>query len=69
MMTRTIVIGSMTNAQKAGRLLRAHGIRTHLTKTESETRNGCIYALELVERDLHNACIALRAGGIEHRVL
>ena len=69
MMIRTVVIGSMTNTQKAGRLLRAHGIRTRLTKTDSTLRGGCVYGLEINEGNLREACAALRAAGIEHRLL
>lgn len=67
---RIVVIGSMTNAQKARRMLSSHGIRAHLTKTDSTTHgNGCVYGLEIADGDLYNACNTLRAGGVEYRVL
>ena len=70
MMTRIVVIGSMTSAQRARRILSAQGFRVRLTKTESAVRGGgCVYGLEVAEGDLHGACTALRAGGIEYRLL
>ena len=68
-MNRIVLIGSMTNAQKAKRALSARGIRVRLTKTDTGGSGGCVYGLELNEADILTACAVLRANGIEYRML
>lgn len=69
-MNRIIVIGSMTNAQKAKRALLARGLRVRLTKNDALGHgNGCVYGVELAETDLLTACGILRAIGTDYRVL
>lgn len=68
-MNRIIMIGSMTNAQKAKRALSAKGIRVRLVKNDNPSHGGCIYGIELAEGDLLSAFPILRGIGIEYRVL
>ena len=69
-MNRIIMIGSMTNAQKAKRALLSRGIRVRLTKNDNPTRGGgCVYGLEIAEGDLFGASSTLRSLGLEYRVL
>ena len=69
-MNRIIMIGSITNAQKAKRALSAKGIRVRLTKTDATDRSGgCIYGIELGEGDLLTACGILRTIGLEYRIV
>ena len=69
-MNRIIMIGSITNAQRAKRALLARGIRARLTKNDATDRkSGCVYGIELAEGDLLTACGILRTVGIEYRVV
>ena len=69
-MNRIIMIGSITNAQKAKRALSAGGIRVHLIKNDATDRaSGCIYGIELGEGDLLSACGILRTIGLEYRIV
>ena len=64
------MIGSMTNAQRARRALLTKGISAHLTKNETDDRQGgCAYGIELGEHELLSAISILRAIGLEYRVL
>ena len=69
-MNRIIMIGSMTNAQKAKRALMAKGIRVRLTKNDTPHHGiGCVYGIELTEGDLLGAISTLHDLEIEYRVL
>ena len=68
-MNTIIPIGSLSYAQRARRVLRARGIWARLVKDEaSRDTDGCVYAVEVRERDNERALTELRAAGIPHRV-
>ena len=68
-MNTIIPIGSLSYAQRARRILRARGIWARLVKDEaSRDTDGCVYAVEVRERDNERALTELRAAGILHRV-
>ncbi len=66
-MSRRIVIGSVTYAQKARHALSRRGIRARLTKAEAEDSGGCVYAIDVREGDLPAAVQELQRLGIEYR--
>ena len=69
-MNRIIMIGSLTNAQKAKRALSAKGIRVRLTKNDAANRtSGCVYGIEFDESDLLTVCGILRTNGLEYRIV
>ncbi len=65
---RTIVIGSVTYAQKAKRLLLRSNIRARIVKnTSAEKEEGCAYGVEVPESLYLDALSCLRQAGIPVR--
>ena len=65
----SLEVGSVTQAMKLGELLAKHAIPTKITKKDSSSRRGCVYALSYscsqtnnVNTILANANINLRAS-------
>jgi len=59
----TAVIGAMTIAMKAQRILAHNAIRSEVIKIPGSA-NGCIYGIRFAYSDLVNVRYALTAGGI-----
>ncbi len=66
-MSRRIVIGSVTYAQKARHALSRLGIRARLTKAEAEGAEGCVYAIDVREGDFPATIEEMHRLGIEYR--
>ena len=67
--TCTLEVGSVTQAMKAQELLSRYAIPSNITKTDSSSRRGCVYALSFscsqqnnVNMALSNASLNLRSG-------
>ena len=67
--TCTLEVGSVTQAMKAQELLSRYAIPSKITKTDSSSRRGCVYALSFscsqqnnVNMALSNANLNLRSG-------
>ena len=59
------VMGTLTNAQKAQRVLSAAAIPTSLTKSEaSSSRKGCVWSVTFSCNQLGNVKSVLSSGGI-----
>jgi len=59
---------SLTEAQRAARLLQNHGIFASVTKApQNANPSGCTYGVKIAERNLPNALGLIRSGGFTIR--
>ncbi len=66
----TIIIGSVTYAVKARRLLAHDGIRARLIKlSRGESSEGCTHGIEIPSSRFFDAVVILKEGGIPYSVL
>ena len=69
MNTTTLIVGSITYALKAKKVLMRIGIRSELIKTEnSQRRSGCIYGIKFNSELFYSVIDELRNNAIKYEV-
>ena len=65
-----LVIGSVTYAIKARRVLSRAGIQSKVIKTDVTDKNSsCTHGIEITANDLYSAVVALKNAGISYSLL
>lgn len=64
----SFVLGSVTKAAKAKRILKAAGISATQIKTTSQPLGECMHGVKISAEDMYDAALALRSSGIEYTV-
>ena len=64
----TVILGSITRASKAKRLLSNEGIKAELTKSARGDTGECAHGIKIRSDDMYRTAMILRKHGIDYTV-